>query len=292
MSDLHGPVRLRIAPPPSGNGADCELQCRVIAPDGTTAPWRDLDLATDDIVRAGAEMIFLNEFDGVLSGGKWKVQLRDAADDNDGRCVFRNGTLRLNLGEDGTLSNNVNETASVPLTSTSFSYIREMAGVRDLGDWGHFGLTDRPLRTEFTFTGPSFFVRSFQLIFSLKLPLGVAPDEDIYMLLVAPNGAWQFLRPTSLLVTATFDYGTFRLNTYSFALNSSGITGPSFPFRGQTSSGTWTLYLWDVKYDNNIGYFSPDELRIVSTPDGMGGFIDVLTEFPDTPPRLILAGVN
>lgn len=284
--------RLRIAPPESGKGSECEIQCRIIGPDGTNSGWKDVDFATDDLINPGVEMIFLNEFDGLTSGGVWTIQLRDAVDDNDGRCVFRNGTLRINLGEEGSPANPANETATLPVTSSSYTYIPEHRGVRDRGDWGHFGLNSRPLRADFAFTGTSFFVRSATLTISIFARDSIDITTDLYMLLVAPNGAWQFLRPEATSVSASFAYGSSKLYTLTFAFGGTAITGPSFAFRGQPSAGTWSLFLWDVEIDSNIMRLSRDELRIVSVPDGMGGFVDTLTEFPDSPATLALTGVN
>ncbi|MBX3472819.1 MAG: hypothetical protein KF754_00345 [Planctomycetes bacterium] len=284
--------RMRIAPPESGNGADCELQCRIVAPDGTTSTWKDVDFASDELINPGVEMIFLNEFDGLTAAGLWKIQLKDAVDDKDGRCVFRNGTLRINFGLEGNPTNPANETATLALNSTSYTYLSEHRGVRDLGDWGYFGLDVRPLRADFSFTGTSFFVRSFSLTLSIFARDSIDLSADLYMLLVAPNGAWQFMRPDTNSTTASFQYGSQRLTTLVFNFGGSAITAPSFPFQGQPSAGTWSLFLWDVNVDSNIMRLSKDELRIISVPDGMGGFVDTLTEFPDTPAQLVLAGVN
>jgi hypothetical protein len=248
--------RLRIAPPKSGQGANCEVQCRIRAPNGVRSGWKDVDFATDTLIDPQVEVVFLNEFDGFTSDGAWLIELQDSVDDNDGRCLFRNATLRINLGEP-TAGGGANETATLALGSSAYTYIPEMVGSRDKGDWGDFGM-QRPLRVPFVFANAPFRVRSFALRISVLINQGVGADEDLYAIIVAPSGGWLSFRLTADLALETLDLGGPKLVTYDIAADSAAPFGESFFFRGEPSNGVWTLALWDTKVDSNIAYLSKD----------------------------------
>ena len=271
--------RLRIVPPVGVLGSQCEIQCRIRAPGGTRSGWKGVDFATDDLIDPQAEVVFLNEFDGLTTDGTWVIELIDALDDGDGRCVVRNSTLRINLGEP-TAAGAANETATLDIGSTAYTYIPELVGVRDKGDWGEFGLTERPLRAQFVFTAAAFRVRSFVLRFSVFINTGVSADEDLYALLVAPSGGWFSFRVTSTDELAAIDFDGPRLVTYEIAAISAGTLGESFFLRGEPSNGTWTLVLWDTNRDSNIMYLSKDAVDPGPVP------------VTNSPASLALAGVN
>lgn len=275
-------LRLRVAGPLSGNGSSSEVQCRVRAPNGTRSGWKDVDFATEAAVDPQVEIVFLNEFDNLPTDGTWVVELQDSLDDGDGRCVFRNGTLRINLGEAAGLAGNQTETSTLGLGSPSYTYIPAMAGIRDLGDWGHFGFADPtgPLRASFVFTAAPFFVRSFVLRLSVVMNTGVTGEDDLYAILVAPSGGWLAFRLAAVNEVESDAVSGGRIVTYAFAADSANMFGESFVLRGEPSAGTWTLALWDVKGDGNIAWLSKDGVDVGPVP------------VPNSPATLQLQGVS
>jgi len=270
--------RLRIAPPIGVEAANCEIQCRVIAPSGTASAWKAVDLSSDEILRTQAEVAFINEFDGLISDGDWRIELKDAVDDNDGRCAFRNATLRLNLGE-AAPGGAANETQNLALTSASYSVIPELNGSRDKFDLGDFGAS-APLSAQFTFA-TSFFVRSWSLSINLLGNEASNALEDVAIVLVSPSGGWHlFNLEDATVLTADIAATSQKITTADITFTTAAGVAEAFQMRGEPSAGTWTLLLFDKTKDGSL--FS------LHTAAGGGGTIVI----PATPVSLTLTGVS
>jgi len=269
--------RLRIAGPLGTEASKTELICRIQAPGGTLSPWKVVDWNDSDVFDPQVEVAFLNEFDGLVSDGTWEIQLQDALDDGDGRCVFRNGTLRLNLGET-TPGGAANDSDTISLTAAVFNTVPELFSQRDKADWGEFGM-QAMLRIPFTMTN-SFFVRGYALTFSLLVYEGNDPLSDVYWMLIAPSGTW-VMYSLDGLVAEEFEDTANRRKVLTFVVGQSTASGlpEAFPFRGEPSAGTWTLCLMDHVIDNNVCFLSKD-----------AAMTTVLV--PDSPPTLALSGVS
>ncbi len=153
-----------------------DLQCRLISPTGVTSSWKEVDIATGDIYVPKAQVPFSYEFDGLNSTGKWKLELRDPIQDNDGRLYFRNATLRINDGESSTIrgtADNTSETITLSTAQSRFDILPESDGGSFTGDFGVFGVK-KMLRNDFTFI-TSFSVRSVTLNFSWTLMTAQTP---------------------------------------------------------------------------------------------------------------------
>lgn len=271
-------ARIRVAPPAGVSIEDCEIQARIVSPNGTAGPWKSIDMLNSQMDRTQAEVVFLNEFDGLISDGRWTLELRDAVDDNDGRCVFRNATLRLNLGE-AAPGGAANETQTLPLTSTSYTSMPEVRGVRDEYDWGHFGM-GAVLQAQFTFT-TSFTVRGFSLTLNILFDDGSQLDGDLVVGLIAPSGGWMLMAHdfTGASTGAAPFSEKWTLSTFTVAESTTTYLAESFPLRGEPSAGTWTVVVWDLSQDQNIMLLQKDAAVGVAV-------------VPDTPISLTLTGVS
>jgi hypothetical protein len=285
-------ARVRIVPPRSGNGADVEMQARVIAPNGVRSAWKHVDWATADLIDPQAEIIFLNDFNGVPSSGTWRLQLRDPVEDGDGRCLLRNATLRINYGEPPGLSNSVQQTVNIPVATGNYDLLPEVRGLREPADWGHFGIA-ATLINEFEFT-QAFHVQGFTLSFSILANSGTDPSVNGHFILIAPSGGWVAGRLGSDPPATHNLGGGARLITYTFGASNQGLLGESFFFYGEPAQGTWRLCLFDTGVNYNNMYLWKDAVQTVLVPDpeNPGELIESTEPVLDVPASLTLFGVN
>lgn len=273
-------VTLFLAPPPSVNLENLpDVQCRVRAPDGTRSSWQFVDFIYPGAGLAGEgyvvdtqfEVRFANAFDGVTSGGFWEIELRDPVEDDDGRCLFRNATLRLNGGLPSTATSG-NETATLDLEVGPYDApIPELSGGRMAGDLAHVG-TEAPLRAQFTFTG-GFNVRSHAVSLTFRAIAGADPNLDLVVAVVSPSGAWEIgglPEPTS---SSTSGDETFTWTLFDFGDGQANPdTGNSYVFLGEPAAGTWTLLIWDNRKDRLSMYLAPEQGTDPITPDVEASF--------------------
>jgi len=271
-------IRLFILPPRKATGDSVvDLMVRVISPEGTRSAWqmvdffREPDGDADIAIDASAEVIFLNEFNNELSDGLWRIQLRDPIDDNDGRCVFRNATLRINGGLVAGIPIGGSETADVPVNQDGSPYEQRLPTLRGkyiFGDLGDFGY-NAPMRLDFEFSN-TFQVTGYALQFTIRSSPGMTPEEDVYIALVTPSGGWVVGGVPDPVETfdpgAGFTWSTFVISETAFV----PFISDSFRFLAEPSSGTWTLLLWSVN-ENNQGYF-------LSRDEAFGG--DLILDVP------------
>ncbi|MHC4840930.1 MAG: hypothetical protein ACYTDT_08255 [Planctomycetota bacterium] len=249
-------VRLNIQPPKSVSGGEVEMQGRLIRPDGTIGSWQNLALKTGTTIKSQVELVYTNELDGGTTSGRWKVQLRDYVDDDDGRCLFRNATLILNLG--GVVgSGGTTEVATVSAAAGKFGSLPEVEGGRSTQDWGHVG-TDRMLINEFTLTNAGI-CTGVTLSFSLKHSDSDDPLDNVQVIVIAPDGAWDTYTPDFTGGTVYELTGFFKISTGALG-SSNGTTslGNSFEFLGSPTSGVWTVGIWDSVVDSPKFEASPD----------------------------------
>ena len=261
-------THLLLMPPKGKLFDDVELICRVVAPDGTASSWKPVQAQVADTLDFQAEVAFLYEFDGINSDGNWKVQLKDYADDGDGRCLFRNASLHINAGETAGLVGGSSGNDTISGVAGLYGAIPEASGERQAFDPGWFGI-NRMLRNDFTIAN-SFFVRSCQLTISFYIPKDVEAGKDILFMLVAPSGNWlagAFPETTvtpgpTVLDTLLSDELTLRTITYPFGGSTAGFL---FNLNGEPSAGTWSLYLVDVNKDGNAASVTTDESLSATT---------------------------
>lgn len=240
-------THLMLSPPKSGTFDNCELQCRCIAPNGTKSGWKVLDVELADEINLQAEVAFLFEFDGLISDGTWKIELKDAVDDNDGRCLFRNGSLHINQGM-GTPGGAANETQTLSAAVGLYGTLPEKSGSRMMLDIGAFGI-NAMLRNDFTFT-TSFYVTSLTLRVSFYVNEGAAAETDAMFVLVSPSGNWLAGGFPDDANEELEISSTLTLRTYTLGIGSL-TAGPLMNLNGEPSAGTWSLYLADGKTDGN-----------------------------------------
>jgi subtilisin-like proprotein convertase family protein len=279
-------VRVFLVPPDRQSDSAPEVRLRVIAPDGTTSAWEEVFFVTgnggDGLVDHNAEVVFANEFDGIISTGSWKVQLRDPVEDEDGRCLLRNATLRLNGGLPmGSLTGS--ETVVLPLDVGPYDErLFEISSPRSNGDIGFVGVK-KPLELAFTFTN-AFAVRRIQFVLTVRRSQEAA-IEDVAVCVTSPSGGWFVFRLSAASTQGTegdpttFQANGFAWNTRAFDFNSgSPLWGSRMPFLGEPSAGTWRIYLWDNSKDGVGIFLSSEEVQLVpSGPDPEDPIIPVLS---------------
>lgn len=248
-------THLYLMPPKGVSLDDVELICRCIHPDGTASAWKPVDAATASTFDPQMEVSFQFEFDGKISDGTWKIQIKDYLEDKDGRCVLRNASLHINRGEAAGLGGSPNETQVLAANDPAARYgpLPEEKGIREPFDPGHFGV-DRMLLNEFTFTS-SFFVQSITLSFGLYIQEENTADTDNIMMLVAPSGNWlAFALPDPL---DTVDLDPDSLDFYQ--INIGSLPNVSLMnLNGEPSAGTWSFYFVDTDKDSNIAILTDD----------------------------------
>ena len=246
-----------LMPPKGVNLDDVELIARCIHPDDTASAWKPVDAATSSTFDPQMEVSFLFEFDGKISDGTWKIQIKDYLEDNDGRCLFRNGSLHINRGEAAGLGGTPNETQSIADNDPNARYgpIPEERGVREPFDVGHFGV-NRMLLNEFTFTN-SFFVQTIQLSFGLFIQDGNETDTDDVIMIVAPSGNWLAFGVGDPADTVDLDPDA--LNFYDITIGSSVVNTLLMNLNGEPSAGTWSVYFVDTKKDSNVAILTSDQ---------------------------------
>jgi hypothetical protein len=266
-------VRLYIIPPPGYDGSQVvDLMTRVIAPDGTTSSWKMVDFLldisagdADYFVDSAAEVIFLNDFKDtgspVMSDGLWRIQLRDPIDDGDGRCVFRNATLRINDALVPGIPNSGNQTSTLALNEGPYEErLPFHRGIRSFGDIGTFGF-NAPLRMDFEFTD-TFQVHGYALTFTLRVRPDLDPEDEVYIAMITPSGGWVIGMLPDPVETDTLG-GEFADRYFTYVIAESAVSpyiDSSFRFLGEPSAGTWHILLWTVRKDNLGYYLSKDQV--------------------------------
>jgi hypothetical protein len=253
-------VTLFLVPPGIESASEPDVQVRVIAPDGTTSRWEYVDFIINEgpLINHNVEVVYGEDFDGVISTGTWQIQLRDPIPDEDGRCLFRNATLRLN---GGLPTGATTGTETVLFDLLNGEYNRRMVEIeapRSLGDLGHIG-AKKPLRMEFTFA-TAFNVTGFTLQFTVRSNPSADITVDLYIGILSPSGGWLIGRGTPFeeLSDGNVKWSTFILGS----TNTFPPIGNSFAFQGEPSAGTWSVLLWDGNNDEDAIYLSPDEVQV------------------------------
>lgn len=249
-------THLYLMPPKGVSLDDVELICRCIHPDSTASAWKPVDAGTSSTFDPQMEVSFQFEFDGKISDGKWKIQIKDYLEDDDGRCLFRNASLHINRGEAAGLGGSPNESQTLTETDPAARYgpLPEETGVREPFDVGHFG-TSRMLLNEFTFT-TSFFVQTIQLTFGLFVQDANDSKVDDIIMLVSPSGNWlAFSLPDPI---DEVDFDPDALKYYDFTLGSAANIF-LMNLNGEPSAGTWSVYFVDTKKDSNIAILTTDQ---------------------------------
>lgn len=248
-------THLYIVPPKGTAMKDVELHCRCIAPNGTSSQWKLVDAATTTTIDPQAEVTFDFEFDGLLSDGTWKIQLRDPVEDGDGRAVFRNASLHINRGEPTGLGGAANETVALDETEGRYGEVPEFKGSRAAFDLGDFG-TKKMLRNDFVFTGASFTVTSISIVISISSADDTSVAESSVVMIVAPSGNWiAFQLPEDAADELTL--GSLKLATFRVSIGSLA-NGPLMNLHGEPSAGTWSMYIMDRNVDNTKWLLSVD----------------------------------
>lgn len=248
-------THLYLIPPKGTAMTDVELRCRCVAPNGTTSSWKVVDAADSATLNPQAEVTFDFEFDGLISDGTWKIQLKDPIEDDDGRAVFRNASLHINAGLAAGVGGANTETVTLDADEGRYSEVPELKGSRAPFDLGDFGVA-KMLRNDFVFTGGSFFVTSIDLVISTNADddIGVAGDSAV--MVVSPSGNWMaFALPEDASEDLTL--GSLKLQTFRFSLGTIG-NGPLMNLNGEPSAGTWSLYIMDLKVDNRKWFVSTE----------------------------------
>lgn len=259
-------VRLYITPPGTPSESGVELECRVKAPDGTTSGWQVVDFEDPEgsgleRLNPQAEVRFANDFTDVISGGEWLIQLRDPVEDEDGRAVFRNATLRLNGGLPvGSSSGTENQQAD-EATNPYDKPLPVRKGGTYTADIANIGV-NKVLSAEFVFTN-SFNVESFELTFTIRHNGSANPTEQLRIAVMSPSGGWyiptQIPDPDAEFISPSpTDDTTWVTYTLSQSRADNEVAD-SFIFLGEPAGGTWTLLLWESEADSNAIYFSDDE---------------------------------
>ncbi|MBX3460411.1 MAG: hypothetical protein KF696_10695 [Planctomycetes bacterium] len=258
-------VRLYMLPPAevkSDNFPD--VQAKVIAPDGTSSKWTGVSFMTGSgtsiTIDLNAEVHWPTQFDGVSTDGTWKLQLRDPKRDEDGRCILRNATLRLNLGipAGATFST---ETSTVPLVDGPYTEkLPELNAPRVPFDLGHIG-AGKPVRLSFQFTN-SFTVTGLRFTWNIRSKLDADASQDMFFYIISPSGGWWCPSVTEIAAASSFTdpSGTNDDKYSNFVLSMSQADvghGDRFAFLGEPSAGTWTVLLFDYKKDG-VGLYMTD----------------------------------
>lgn len=261
-------LRVTVGKPLLIEGQDPDLFARIIAPDGTTSAWKEVPLASGTSYRFVPEITFLYEFDDIFSTGVWKVQLRDPIKDNDGRCLFRNATLRINNGEVSSLVGQPQDNETVLLTAATgkFGQIPEVKGGGFSGDFGVYGV-ENMLINKFTFT-QSFSVQ-FLVVDLVVLPqfTGGNVANDLALLIIAPSGGYFMLPLTDEI--DDFDVTTERKMLYFHYVFGATQVGEGFAFYGEPSQGTWYACLVDLTADG-IVYDLMSDVADLEIPEDPG----------------------
>lgn len=281
-------VRLRVtvgAPLTAKESTDPDLFGRVIAPNGTASAWKQFDLKSGDLYYIQPEISFQYEFTDLFSTGVWKVELRDPIKDDDGRCLFRNATLRINGGEMSTLLGQPVASEAVTVTQTTGNYgvLPEIKGRIFDSDFGSFGV-ENMLINHFTFT-QSFSVNSLRLQITLYGRVQSQVQQSVRILIIAPSGGYHMfsfgdLSPDSIPL------GEGDLFHYDVSLAPAFFPSESSPLFGEPSQGTWSVCVMDVQNEGNTIDLVWDTT-----------LFDITTVPPATPPNypaltLSLAGVS
>lgn len=277
-------VRLYVVPPHTQTDNGVELECRVKAPGGTTSGWQRVDfqdLGEDGLgaVNAQAEVRFANEFEfttsGETSGGLWRIQLRDPVEDNDGRALFRNATLRLNGG----FTTGGSELQNADLGTNPYDKpLPVRKGKNYDADIAWIGV-DRVMRVRFDFTS-SFEVQGFNLEFTIRHNGSASPADDLRMCLISPSGGWflpnKIPDPEATFVSTTPGDDTTWVRYILTRSRATAGIGDSFIFLGEPAGGTWTLLLWEKEDDGNAIWLSDKRaLDGTTLQDGMEAVLDL-----------------
>jgi subtilisin-like proprotein convertase family protein len=253
-----------LMPPEKSEFDDCELICRCIAPDDTKSAWKAVDVQLGGVFDTAVEIPFLHEFDGLVSDGTWKIQIKDHNDDKDGRCLFRNGSLHINRGEDSTPGGGATETVTLTAATGDYDVVPEAQGKREPLDLGWFGVEppkegepERMLRNDFTFAS-SFFVQSITLQASFYINIDAEFETRTNWVLVSPSGNWLALAFGENPAGAFELSDTLKCVTYVLTV-SSLPAGQLMNMNGEPSAGTWSLYIVDTLKDNNTCTLTTDE---------------------------------
>jgi hypothetical protein len=270
-------VRVFIVPPGIPSNSAPDVRMRVRAPDGTTSHWEEVAFVTgnggDGLVDHNAEVVFSNDFDGVISTGRWRVQLRDPVEDEDGRCLLRNATLRINGGLPAG-STTGSETAILPIAGGQYDRrMPEVVPPRSSGDFGYVG-ANKPVKLFYSFAS-LFNVRRIQFTFTIRVT-PPATAADVRVCVTSPSGGWLLFELDDSGDSFTGITGD-EWHTFTYDIDSAAPDlGNRFFFLGEPSAGTWTIYLWDGNKDGGGIYVAPEQV--------IGG---VLT--PNTPSSMTLS---
>lgn len=257
-----------LMPPGNRSFDDVELIARCIAPDGDTkSAWKPVDVKIADIFDPQAEVSFLSEFDGLVSDGTWKIQIRDYIDDDDGRCLFRNGSLHINRGEAAGLGGAATQTVFLDDATGIYGIVPEAEGKRAPLDMGWFGMEPQEdsdgdefehlLRNDFTFT-TAFFVQTITLQASFYVNVGAEFESRTNWILVSPSGNWLALAFGEDPIGTVDVSDEVKCVTYQLSVGSVP-TGALLNLNGEPSAGTWSLYIVDTIKDNNTSTLTTDE---------------------------------
>lgn len=257
-------IRLYMLPPADESESHPDVRVKVIAPDGTASAWTEVSFVSgagdSAIVDLNAEVHFAVEFDGTSSDGEWEIQLRDPIEDEDGRCILRNATLRLNLGLPAG-STFGNESSPLPLVSGMYgTRLPEFVSPRVPFDLGHIG-ANKPLILPFTITN-SFAVTGLTFSWTIRSNFAGDPTTEMFFYIISPSGGWWCPSvkevPSAGSVTDPTSSTDDKQTRYIFSMNQSDTAiGNSFPFLGEPSAGTWTVLLFDFKKDG-LGHYLID----------------------------------
>lgn len=258
-------VRLYLTPPQYAAGSGPDIECKVVAPDGTASAWQEVSFisvsGTEFVINRNAEIIFTTQFDGTLSDGTWKVLLRDPVRDEDGRVSFRNGTLRINGGlPAGSVFGADSDVLA--LNSLAYNHIwHQESDGRRRRDLSWVGFTT-PVRADFTITG-SFAVTSFTLSFATRSTFQGDPTTEMALIIISPSGGWY--QPSELAwqveqgpISDGGQLTSDEISTFTISRDrADSFVGDSFPFLGEPSAGTWTVLFWDADENGDRHYLSP-----------------------------------
>ncbi|MCF6227312.1 MAG: hypothetical protein L3J82_01435 [Planctomycetes bacterium] len=250
-------ARLMLIPPKSGDALASEIQGRIISPTGLSGAWQDLPYSLEsDSYDPQVQLVYTSVFDGELTGGTWKIQLRDPVDDKDGRMLFRNGTLILNRGTASTTpALNSQGSVTLDVNTTNWGVFPEINSPRAKADIGFVGI-DRASIFEFSIAGAAVCTGlSYQMNVEMT---SAGSEEDLSYVLISPNGGWIMSDFPTATTSFTLPNGN-KLAEFNILVNASTASwGSGFPLLGADTSGTWTLAVWDNKEDNIVYRASPD----------------------------------
>lgn len=252
-------ARLLLAPPKSGDALAPEIQGRIISPTGLAGAWQGLPYSlSSSTYDPQVQIAYTSTFDGELTGGTWKIQLRDPIDDDDGRMLFRNGTLVLNRGTVSTTpSLNSQGTVTLDVNTTNWGILPETASPRSKADFGYVGI-ERASVFEFSIAGAAA-NGCTGLSYHMNIEMTSAgSEEDLSYVLMSPNGGWVSSDFPTPAISFDLPNGN-KLVEFDILVNAGTTSwGSGFPLLGADTSGTWTLAVWDNKVDNIVYRASPD----------------------------------